>query len=173
MFEEEPSLKILEILKGTALELGRRALKEQDQAAAKAAMHCLVRAASVAANEASVAYNHRSRRALLHEVAATYPAWPVVLALTSKVPWSLSVKSVANYLKKLKVGTRSVLKAGSIGKKENLHTKQAHVAYLHARWLIESLAHLRRFASLVKPPDEDPVLRRLVKRLLPLIALFP
>ena len=68
MFEEEPSLKILEILKGAALELGRRALKEQDEATAKEAMHCLVRGASVAANEASVAYNHRSRRALLHEL---------------------------------------------------------------------------------------------------------
>ena len=173
MFEEEPSLKILEILKGAALELGRRALKEQDKAAAKLAMHCLVRAASVAANEANVAHNHRSRRALLHEVAATYPAWPVVLALTSKVPESISVKSAANYLKKLKVGTQSVLKAGSIGKKENLNKKQAHVAYLYAKWLIEHLAHFRRFASLVKPPDEDPVLRRLVKRLLPLIGAIP
>ena len=96
-----------------------------------------------------------------------------MLALTSKVPESISVKSAANYLKKLKVGTQSVLKAGSIGKKENLNKKQAHVAYLYARWLIQHLAHFRRFASLVKPPDEDPVLRRLVKRLLPLIGTIP
>jgi hypothetical protein len=173
MFEEESSLKILEIITGAALELGRRALKEQDEAAAKVAMHCLVRGASVAANEASVADNYQSRQALLHEVAATYPAWPVVLALTSKVPESISVKSAENYLKKLKVGTQSVLKGGSVGKKENLNTKQAHVAYLHARLLIECLARLRRFASLVKPPDEDPVLRRLVKRLNPLIGAIP
>ena len=123
MFEEEPSLKILKILKGAALELGRRALKEQDKAAAKAAMHCLVRGASVAANEASVAYNHRSRRALLNDVAATYPAWPVVLALTSRVPWSISVKSAANYLKKLKVGTKSVLRAGQYRKEGKLKYK--------------------------------------------------
>ena len=290
MFEEEPSMKILELIKGALLELGRRVLSERDESAAKAALHCLIQAASVAANEANAALNPRSQRAVLHEVAATYPALPVVLALTSRVPESVSVKSAANYLKKLKVGTQSVLKAGSIGKKENLNgsslfsvgdvidlsgfvaklrtpqdpissylwnqfsastqevltsvpeqqksalvqalnnilkgvsiyetvrfagvalspqtlalksqnpegtdlirlnrllledaypleiakshlnTKQAHVAYLHARSLVERLAHLRRFASLVKPPDEDPVLRRLVKRLLPLIGTIP
>lgn len=120
MFEEEPSMKILELIKGAVLELGRRVLNDQDKAAAKVAMHCLVRVASVAANEANVTHSHRFRSALLHEVAASYPAWPVVLTLTSKVPESLSVKNAENYLKELKVGTRSVIKAGSTGKKENL-----------------------------------------------------